>query len=53
MIETYPTMSNMIRQMMLHLHTEVQTLKSKGFSYTDIGDLDVVKKHLNNLEDMF
>ena len=53
MIESYPTMSNMIRQMMLHLHTEVQTLKSKGFSYTDIGDLDIVKRHLNNLEDMF
>ena len=53
MIESYPTMSNMIRQMMLHLHTEVQTLKSKGFSYTDIGDLDIVKRHLHNLEDMF
>jgi hypothetical protein len=53
MIESYPTMSNMIRQMMLHLHREVQTLKSKGFTYTDIGDLDIVKKHLNNLEDMF
>ena len=53
MIESYPTMSNMIRQMMLHLHTEVQTLKSKGFTYTDIGDLDIVKRHLNNLEDMF
>jgi hypothetical protein len=53
MIEHYPTMSNMIRQMMLHLHREVQTLKSKGFTYTDIGDLDIVKKHLNNLEDMF
>jgi hypothetical protein len=53
MIESYPTMSNMIRQMMLHLHTEVQTLKSKGFTYTDIGDLDIVKRHLHNLEDMF
>ena len=46
-------MSNMIKQMMLHLHREVQTLKSKGFDYTDIGDLDIVKKHLQNLEDMF
>jgi len=53
MIEHYPTMSNMIRQMMLHLHREVQTLKSKGFTYTDIGDLDIVKKHLDKLEDMF
>jgi hypothetical protein len=53
MIESYPSMSNMIRQMMLHLHTEVQTLKSKGFTYTDIGDLDIVKRHLHNLEDMF
>ena len=53
MIESYPTMSNMIKQMMLHLHREVQTLKSKGFDYTDIGDLDIVKKHLQNLEDMF
>jgi len=53
MIESYPTMSNMIKQMMLHLHTEVQTLKSKGFDYTDIGDLEIVKKHLDKLEDMF
>jgi hypothetical protein len=53
MIEHYPTMSNMIRHMMLHLHREVQTLKSKGFTYTDIGDLDIVKKHLEKLEDMF
>jgi hypothetical protein len=53
MIESYPTMSNMIKQMMLHLHREVQTLKSKGFNYTDIGDLDIVKRHLQNLEDMF
>jgi hypothetical protein len=53
MIEHYPTMSNMIRHMMSHLHREVQTLKSKGFNYTDIGDLDIVKKHLEKLEDMF
>jgi hypothetical protein len=53
MIEHYPTMSNMVRQMMLHLHREVQMLKSKGMTYTDISDLDVVKKHLNSLEDMF
>jgi hypothetical protein len=53
MIESYPTMSNMIKQMMSHLHTEVQTLKSKGFDYTDIGDLEIVKKHLDKLEDMF
>jgi hypothetical protein len=53
MIEHYPTMSNMIRHMMSHLHREVQTLKSKGFTYTDIGDLDIVKKHLEKLEDMF
>jgi hypothetical protein len=53
MIESYPTMSNMIKQMMSHLHTEVQVLKSKGFDYTDIGDLEIVKKHLDKLEDMF
>ena len=53
MIEHYPTMSNMVRQMMLHLHREVQTLKSRGMTYTDISDLDVVKRHLNSLEDMF
>jgi len=38
---------------MLHLHREVQTLKSRGMTYTDISDLDVVKRHLNSLEDMF
>ena len=53
MIEHYPTMSTMVRQMMLHLHREVQTLKSKGMTYTDISDLDIVKRHLNSLEDMF
>lgn len=53
MIEHYPTMSTMVRQMMLHLHREVQTLKSRGMTYTDISDLDVVKRHLNSLEDMF
>ena len=53
MIEHYPTMSNMVRQMMSHLHREVQTLKSQGMNYTDISDLDIVKKHLHTLEDMF
>jgi hypothetical protein len=53
MIEHYPTMSTMVRQMMLHLHREVQTLKSRGMTYTDISDLDVVKRHLNSIEDMF
>jgi len=53
MIEHYPTMSNMVRQMMSHLHREVQTLKSQGMTYTDISDLDIVKKHLHTLEDMF
>ena len=53
MIEHYPTMSNMVRQMTSHLHREIQTLKSRGMNYTDISDLDIVKKHLQSLEDMF
>jgi hypothetical protein len=53
MIESYPSMSNQIKQMTLHLHREIQTLKSQGMTYTDISDLDVVKKHLDKLEDMF
>ena len=53
MIESYPSMSNQIKQMMTFLHKEVQTLKRQGMTYTDISDLDVVKKHLDKLEDMF
>ena len=53
MIKNYPSMSNMVRQMTSHLHREIQTLKSRGMTYTDITDLDLVKKHLQNLEDMF
>ena len=53
MIKNYPSMSNMVRQMTSHLHREIQTLKSRGMNYTDISDLDIIKKHLQNLEDMF
>ena len=53
MVETYPTMSNMVRQMMTQLHRQVQVLKSQGMTYTDISDLDIVKQHLHKLEDMF
>ena len=53
MIENYPSMSNQVRQMTLYLHKEIQTLKSRGMTYTDISDLDIVKKHLKTLEDMF
>jgi hypothetical protein len=53
MIENYPSMSNQVRQMTSHLHREIQTLKSRGMKYSDISDLDIVKKHLKNLEDMF
>jgi hypothetical protein len=53
MIINYPSMSNMVRQMTSHLHREIQTLKSRGMTYTDISDLDIVKQHLQNLEDMF
>ena len=53
MIINYPSMSNMVRQMTSHLHREIQTLKSRGMAYTDISDLDIVKQHLQNLEDMF
>jgi hypothetical protein len=53
MIENYPTMSFMVKQMMTQLHNQVQKLKKDGMSYTDISDLDIVKKHLDKLEDMF
>ena len=53
MVENYPTMSGMIKQMMTQLHNHVQILKKQGMTYTDISDLDIVKKHLDKLEDMF
>ena len=53
MIRNYPSMSNMVKQFTLHLHREIQTLKSRGMNYSDISDLDIVKKHLKTLEDMF
>jgi hypothetical protein len=53
MIENYPSMSNMVKQFTLHLHREIQILKSRGMEYSDISDLDIVKKHLQTLEDMF
>jgi hypothetical protein len=53
MIKNYPSMSYQVRQMTSHLHREIQTLKSRGMTYTDISDLDVVKRHLHTLEDMF
>jgi hypothetical protein len=52
-IQNYPSMSNMVKQFTLHLHREIQTLKSRGMDYSDISDLDIVKKHLKTLEDMF
>jgi hypothetical protein len=53
MITNYPMMSSMVRMMMTQLHNQVQKLKKQGMSYTDISDLDIVKKHLDKLEDMF
>ena len=53
MIQNYPSMSNMVKQFTLHLHREIQTLKSRGMDYSDISDLEIVKKHLQTLEDMF
>jgi hypothetical protein len=53
MIKNYPSMSYQVRQMTSHLHREIQTLKSRGMTYTDISDLDIVKRHLQSLEDMF
>jgi hypothetical protein len=53
MIENYPSMSNMVKQFTLHLHREIQTLKARGMDYSDISDLDIVKRHLQTLEDMF
>jgi hypothetical protein len=53
MITNYPMMSTMVKQMMTQLHREVQKLKKGGMTYTDISDLDIVKKHLDKLEDMF
>jgi hypothetical protein len=53
MIENYPMMSNSVKSTMVHLHNQVQKLKKEGMSYNDISDLDVVKKHLEKLEDMF
>jgi hypothetical protein len=53
MVENYPSMSNMVKQFTLHLHREIQTLKSQGMDYSDISDLEIVKKHLKTLEDMF
>jgi hypothetical protein len=53
MITNYPMMSSMVKQMMTQLHNQVQKLKKQGMSYTDISDLDVVKRHLDKLEDMF
>lgn len=53
MIKSYPSQSNMVRHMMEPLHREIQRLKKQGMSYTDISDLDIVKKHLHKLENMF
>jgi hypothetical protein len=53
MIESYPTMSSMVRQTMSHLHKQVRVFKEQGMSYTDISDLDIVKQYLHRLEDMF
>jgi len=53
MIESYPTMSGMVRQMMSNLHKQVRVFKEQGMSYTDISDLDIVKQYLHRLEDMF
>jgi hypothetical protein len=46
-------MSSMVKQMMTQLHNQVKMLKKQGMTYTDISDLDVVKRHLDKLEDMF
>lgn len=53
MIENYPMMSNSVKSMMVQLHNQVQKLKKEGMTYEDISDLDVVKRHLDKLEDMF
>lgn len=53
MIENYPMMSNSVKSLMVQLHNQVQKLKKEGMTYEDISDLDVVKKHIDKLEDMF
>jgi hypothetical protein len=53
LITNYPMMSSMVKQMMTQLHNQVKMLKKQGMTYTDISDLDVVKRHLDKLEDMF
>jgi hypothetical protein len=53
MTKNYSMMSNAVKQMMIQLHNQVQRLKKEGMTYEDISDLDIVKKHLNKLEDMF
>jgi hypothetical protein len=51
-VEKYPTMSNMIKSMILGIVNEIKKMRMAGQEYTDIQDMPLVKMYLDKLEDL-
>lgn len=52
-IVSYPSMSHMVRNEVEKLNKIIKDYKKEGQEYSDISDLPIIKKHLDNLENLF
>jgi hypothetical protein len=52
-ITNYPSMSNSVKVTINGINQSIKDLKSKGYDYSDISDLPLIKNIVNKLEELF
>jgi hypothetical protein len=52
-ITTYPTMGHYVRNSIEQINRTIKDLKSRGYEYSDLGDLPMIKSIIDKLEDLF
>lgn len=52
-IEDYPLMSKRVKYEIEHINELIKDLKSKGYEYSDISDLPLIKNIIDKLENFF
>jgi hypothetical protein len=52
-IRNYPSMSNITRQQIQNINKLIKEFKAKGYEYSDISDLPLVKNIIDKLENFF
>jgi tRNA G26 N,N-dimethylase Trm1 len=52
-IEDYPLMSDRVKYEIEHINELIRDLKSKGYEYSDISDLPLIKNIIDKLENFF